>query len=189
MTEEEKYSFGFGLICRVITRLIQSLEEEVYSYVPLVLNCDSRTQRPFTVRSGHLSVVAMRCCRSMEWLLGSLSLLDTSSVKVGDRVASLVDGNWIETVVTDRQKDTFSVVDADTSSGAALPVVVNQTQMIRLPQSLGLAKLDVRTYAIAVGSKVLALWPSSTTYYEAVVEARESVQVQVENGSVVYRIG
>ena len=110
-------------------------------------------------------------------------------MKVGDRVASFVDGSWIETVVTDRQNDSFSVVDADTSSEAALPVVVNRTQVIRLPQSLGLAKLDVRSYTIAVGTKVLALWPSSTTYYEAVVEAREGVQVQVEKEGEVDRIG
>ena len=101
-------------------------------------------------------------------------------MKVGDRVASLVEGNWIETIVTARQNDTFSVLDADTSSEATAPVIVKRTQVIRLPPLLGLPKLDVHSYVIPVGTKVLALWPSSTTYYEAVVEAREGGQVQVE---------
>lgn len=180
MSEEEKYLFVCVSMRRTITKLIQLLEDDVYFYVHLVTGFEGRTPKWFTVQSDRLPVVvAMLCCRGTKWFSGSLSLLDPSSVKVGDRVASLVDGNWIETIVTGRRNDSFSVVDADSSSETPLSLVVNHSRVIRLPPSLGLPQLDVHSYVIPVGTKVLALWPSSTTYYEAVVEARDGGQVQV----------
>ena len=180
MSEEEKYLFVCVSTHRTITKLIQLLEDDVYSYVHLVTGFEGRTPKWFTAQSDRLPVVvAMLCCRGTKWFSGSLSLLDPSSVKVGDRVASLVDGNWIETIVTGRRNDSFSVVDADSSSETPLSLVVNHSRVIRLPPSLGLPQLDVHSYVIPVGTKVLALWPSSTTYYEAVVEARDGGQVQV----------
>mgnify|MGYP002440688801 FL=1 len=180
MSEEEKYLFVCVSMRRTITKLIQLLEDDVYFYVHLVTGFEGRTPKWFTVQSDRLPVVvAMLCCRGTKWFSGSLSLLDPSSVKVGDRVASFVDGNWIETIVTGCRNDSFSVVDADSSSETPLSLVVNHSRVIRLPPSLGLPQLDVHSYVIPVGTKVLALWPSSTTYYEAVVEARDGGQVQV----------
>ena len=76
--------------------------------------------------------------------------------------------------------NTFSVVDADMDSGESKSVIIDETQLIRMPQSLNILKLDVSTYMLPVGYKVLALWPSSTTYYEAVVDFRENVPVRVK---------
>lgn len=70
-------------------------------------------------------------------------------------------------------------MDADVETEMTDPIVVNETSVIRMPQSLGLLKLDVSTYLLPVGYKVLALWPSSTTYYEAIVDFRENVPVRV----------
>lgn len=145
---------------KTITKLIQLLEDDVYSYNTKMVHGTKRSSS----RGGRNALF--------------LSLLDPSSVKVGDRVASFVDGNWIETIVTGRRNDSFSVVDADSSSETPLSLVVNHSRVIRLPPSLGLPQLDVHSYVIPVGTKVLALWPSSTTYYEAVVEARDGGQVQ-----------
>ena len=64
-------------------------------------------------------------------------------------------------------------------SGEAKSVTVDETQLIRMPQSLSILKLDVNTYLLPVGYKVLALWPSSTTYYEAIVDFRENVPVRM----------
>ncbi|KNB44606.1 hypothetical protein JH06_4134 [Blastocystis sp. subtype 4] len=50
-------------------------------------------------------------------------------------------------------------------SGESKSVIIDETQLIRMPH----------TYMLPVGYKVLALWPSSTTYYEAVVDFRENV--------------
>ena len=65
-------------------------------------------------------------------------------------------------------------------SGESKSVIIDETQLIRMPQSLNILKLDVSTYMLPVGYKVLALWPSSTTYYEAVVDFRENVPVRVK---------
>lgn len=64
VSEEEKYSCGCTSTCRAITKLIQSLEEDVYSYVPLRVDSEGRTPRPFTAQNDlRPVVVAMLCCR------------------------------------------------------------------------------------------------------------------------------
>lgn len=69
------------------------------------------------------------------------------------------------------------MIDADVDAGESKSVIVEETQLIRIPKSLNIQKLDVNTYLLPVGCKVLALWPSSTTYYEAIVDFRENVPV------------
>ena len=69
VSEEEKSLFRCISTYSTITKLIQSLEDDVYSYVHLVLDFEGRIPRRFTAQSDHLpAVVAMLCCRGMKWL-------------------------------------------------------------------------------------------------------------------------
>ena len=71
------------------------------------------------------------------------------------------------------------VVDADASSlGTGSTVAIRQNSVIRMPSSLAIRQLDVNAYVLPPQYKVLALWPETTAYYEAIVLSREHAKVR-----------
>lgn len=72
---------------------------------------------------------------------------------------------------------TYTVIDGEENLENPQEFCVDYKHIINYPLSYSQANFTANDFALAPGTKVLALWPQTTAFYEAIVLPRNNVPV------------
>lgn len=75
---------------------------------------------------------------------------------------------------------TFTVIDGEENLEHPQQYVVYRQEIINYPASYTQANYTTRDFMLPPGTRVLALWPGSTAFYDAIVLPRSNIPVYFE---------
>ena len=108
------------------------------------------------------------------------SLLDVDRIMTGSTAVAYINNTWILVKVKSIQDGVFTVVDGEENLEHPQQYVVYRQEIINYPASYTQANYTTRDFMLPPGTRVLALWPGSTAFYDAIVLPRSNIPVQLE---------